>query len=44
MSILSAPVLSLALKQWPVISERGSPPADAKEWEGKPGKLELLER
>src|SRR5260221_413611 len=31
-------------KQWPVISERGTPPADAKEWEGKPGKLQLLER
>ena len=31
-------------KQWPVISERGTPPADAKEWDGKPGKLGLLER
>jgi ferredoxin len=31
-------------KQWPVISERGVPPADAKEWEGKPDKLRLLER
>jgi ferredoxin len=31
-------------KQWPVISEMGTPPADAKEWEGKPGKLALLER
>ncbi|MGB8693754.1 MAG: ferredoxin FdxA [Steroidobacteraceae bacterium] len=31
-------------KLWPVISEMGTPPADAKEWEGKPGKLKLLER
>ena len=31
-------------KQWPVISEMGTPPADAKEWDGKPGKLALLER
>jgi len=31
-------------KQWPVISERGTPPADAKEWDGKPDKLNLLER
>jgi len=31
-------------KLWPVISERGTPPADAKEWEGKPDKLTLLER
>ncbi len=31
-------------KQWPVISEMGTPPADAKEWEGKPDKLRLLER
>jgi ferredoxin len=31
-------------KQWPVISEMGTPPADAKEWEGKPDKLKLLER
>ena len=31
-------------KLWPVISEIGTPPADAKEWEGKPGKLKLLER
>ena len=31
-------------KQWPVITEKGEAPADAKEWEGKPGKLELLER
>ena len=31
-------------KLWPVISERGTPPADAKEWEGKPDKFKLLER
>jgi ferredoxin len=31
-------------KQWPVISEMGIPPADAKEWDGKPDKLRLLER
>ena len=31
-------------KKWPVISEKGEPPADAKDWEGKTGKLELLER
>jgi ferredoxin len=31
-------------KQWPVMSDRGTPPADAKEWEGKPDKLKLLER
>jgi ferredoxin len=31
-------------KKWPVISEMGTPPADAKEWEGKKGKLDLLER
>jgi len=31
-------------RQWPVISERGTPPADAKEWDGKPDKLKLLEK
>ncbi len=31
-------------KQWPVITEMGTPPADAKEWDGKPDKLRLLER
>jgi len=31
-------------KQWPVISERGTPPADAKDWDGKPDKLPLLQR
>src|SRR5258708_1425501 len=31
-------------KQWPVITEMKEPPADAKEWDGKPDKLKLLER
>jgi ferredoxin len=31
-------------KQWPVIAEKNMPPADAKEWEGKPDKLRLLQR
>jgi ferredoxin len=31
-------------KAWPVITTRKDPPPDAKEWEGKPGKLPLLER
>jgi ferredoxin len=31
-------------KQWPVITEKKQPPADAKDWEGKPDKLRLLER
>jgi ferredoxin len=31
-------------KDWPVISVRKDPPADAAEWEGKPDKLPLLER
>lgn len=30
--------------EWPVITEKGEPPADAAEWEGKPDKLKLLER
>jgi ferredoxin len=30
--------------KWPVITEKGPPPPDAKEWEGKPDKLKLLER
>jgi ferredoxin len=29
---------------WPVIAERIDAPADAKEWDGKPNKLPLLER
>jgi ferredoxin len=33
----------LAIK-WPVITERGPAPADATEWDGKPGKLALLQR
>jgi ferredoxin len=31
-------------KQWPVITEKKDAPADAKEWDGRPGKLGLLER
>jgi ferredoxin len=31
-------------KQWPVITEKKAAPPDAKEWEGKPDKLPLLER
>ena len=31
-------------KAWPVITVRKDAPADAKEWEGKPDKLPLLER
>ena len=31
-------------KAWPVITTRKDGPPDAKEWEGKPGKLDLLER
>lgn len=30
--------------EWPVITERKPAPADAKEWEGKEGKLKYLER
>ena len=30
--------------QWPVITQRKEPPADAVEWDGKPDKLQLLER
>ena len=29
---------------WPVITERKDPPADAGEWDGRPDKLRLLER
>jgi ferredoxin len=29
---------------WPVITEAGEPPADADDWNGKEGKLALLER
>jgi ferredoxin len=31
-------------KEWPVINEKKDPPADADEWNGKPNKLEYLER
>ncbi|MDQ6646341.1 MAG: ferredoxin family protein [Pseudomonadota bacterium] len=31
-------------KGWPVITEQKDAPVDAKEWEGKPGKRELLQR
>ena len=31
-------------KLWPVITERKDPIEGAKEWDGKPGKLDLLER
>ena len=30
--------------QWPVITERKDPPADAEEWKDVPNKLELLDR
>lgn len=30
--------------QWPVITSRKEPLADAEEWDGKPNKLEFLER
>jgi len=29
---------------WPVITEQKPPPDDAQEWDGRPDKLELLER
>src|SRR5690349_11606438 len=31
-------------REWPVITERKDGLSDAKEWEGKPDKLKLLER
>ena len=31
-------------KKWPVIAEKGTPPADGKDWDGKPDKRKLLER
>ncbi len=31
-------------KAWPVISEKKEQPEDAADWDGKPNKLELLER
>jgi ferredoxin len=30
--------------EWPVITEQKDPPPDATEWDGKEGKLELLEK
>lgn len=30
--------------QWPVITQKKDPPADADEWNGRPDKLALLER
>lgn len=31
-------------KQWPAITEQEPPPPDADEWDGKPDKLQYLER
>ena len=31
-------------QKWPVITEQKDPPPDAAEWDGKAGKLDLLER
>lgn len=31
-------------RAWPVITEKKDAPSDATEWDGKPGKLDLLER
>lgn len=31
-------------QQWPVITQQKDAPPDADEWNGKPGKLKLLER
>jgi ferredoxin len=31
-------------KKWPVITEKGEPPADADEWKGVEGKLDKLDR
>ena len=31
-------------REWPVLTERKDPPADAEEWADKPDKLKLLER
>ena len=31
-------------KTWPVITQQKAPPTDADEWNGKEGKLDLLER
>jgi len=29
-------------EQWPNITSKGTPPADAEEWKGKPGKADLM--
>jgi ferredoxin len=31
-------------ESWPNITEKQDPPEDAEDWDGKPNKLELLER
>jgi ferredoxin len=31
-------------RRWPVIAEKKAPPPDAEQWDGKPGKLALLQR
>ena len=31
-------------KQWPVITEKKDAPADAKDWDGRAGKLSYLEK
>jgi len=31
-------------KKWPVLTERKPAPDDAAEWDGKPGKLQLLQK
>jgi len=31
-------------KKWPVITEKKDPPADAADWDGKPNKLDLLDK
>lgn len=31
-------------REWPVITQRKDPPPDAADWEGKPDKLQYLER
>jgi ferredoxin len=31
-------------KNWPVLTERKTAPADAADWDGKPGKLDQLKR
>ena len=43
-SAATFPLMRIGVEVWPVITVRKEPLADAKEWEGKPGKLPLLER